>query len=179
MVTCVALLRGINVGGRHTVAMADLRQLCEDLGLDDVRTYVQSGNVVFRTAHPSPEAIGGELTDRLTSQLGVAPTVLVRTAEELATAVAENPFAQEAAADPASVHVAFLATEPSDPAVLTFDAAQYAPERIAGEGRIRYLHLPDGIGRSALATAVSRRSDVEVTVRNWRTVTRLHELARG
>ena len=174
MVTCVALLRGINVGGRSKVRMADLRQVCAELGLGDVRTHVQSGNVVFTTDARAPERVGPALTLRMEDELGVAPTVVVRTAEELARVVAENPFSTEAEVDPTTVHVAFLTAEPTDPSVLEFDPGTYAPERIAAGDRVRYLLLPAGIGRSRLATDLARRrTDVEMTVRNWRTVSRL------
>lgn len=180
MTTCIALLRGINVGGRNKVAMADLRAVCEALGHDDVRTYVQSGNVVFATDNDDLTAVGTQLRARLGSELDVTPTVMVRTADELAAVVADNPFAEHAEDDPTKVHAAFLSEEPADPELLEFDPDSYVPEAIAVGDRVRYLHLPGGIGRSKLADDLARRrTGVEVTVRNWRTVTRLLEMARG
>jgi len=180
MATCIALLRGINVGGRNRLAMADLRELCEQLGYRDVQTHVQSGNVVFTTDRDDLELIGAELTEQLRYQLGVAPTVLVRTRDEFATVIADNPFTAEAQADPTKVHVALLSAEPDDPATLEFDPQTYAPERIAAGDRVRYLHVPGGFGRSKLAADLAkRRTGVEVTVRNWNTVTRLLEMAGG
>jgi uncharacterized protein (DUF1697 family) len=174
MVRCVALMRGINVGGHNRVAMADLRALCEDLGHRDVATYVQSGNVVLTTDRDDLVAVGTELTGRMRSDLGIAPTVMVRAADDLAAVAAANPFPAEAAADPSTVHAAFLSAEPEDPSTLSFDAADYAPERIEPGDRVRYLLLPKGIGRSQLATDLARRrSEVDITVRNWRTVTKL------
>ena len=174
----IAFLRGINVGGRNKVAMADLRRLCEELGLRDVRTYVQSGNVVFDTDGPAPELVAPALRRRIEDELGVAAAVVVRTAGELAQVVAENPFTPAAEAEPTSVHVAFLSAEPVDPSVLEVDPEEYAPERVAPGDRVRYLLLPGGIGRSRLATDLARRrTGVEMTVRNWRTVTRLLEMA--
>lgn len=179
MVTFIALLRGINVGGRNKVAMADLRHLCEDLGHRDVRAYVQSGNVVFATDRLDAEAVGTELTHRMTADLGVAPAVVVRSVEELAAVVAANPFEEEAGTDPTKVHAAFLSAEPSEPEVFDFDPEVYAPERCAAGDRVRYLLLPDGIGRSRLATDLAKRpAGVQVTVRNWRTVTKLLAMAR-
>jgi uncharacterized protein (DUF1697 family) len=177
---CIALLRGINVGGHNKVAMADLRRLCEDLGHRDVATYVQSGNVVLSTDRDDLAAIGAELTERMRTELDVAPTVMVRSLQDLEAVAAANPFLEAAAEDPTTVHAAFLSAEPSDPTTLAFDADTYAPERIAAGDRIRYLFLPEGMGKSQLATVLSRRrTDVEVTVRNWRTVTKLLDLARG
>ncbi|MEX0868943.1 MAG: DUF1697 domain-containing protein [Nitriliruptoraceae bacterium] len=175
---CIALLRGINVGGRNKVAMADLRRLCECLGHGEVRTHGQSGNVVFTTDRADTDTLGAEMTARIDDDLGVAPTVVVLSADQLAAVVAGNPFADAAAADPTKVHAAFLSARPSDPSVFDFDPATYAPEEARAGERVLYLHLPGGMGRSQLAADLARRrSDVEVTVRNWRTVTRLHAMA--
>lgn len=175
--TYVALLRGINVGGHTKLAMADLRRLLEDLGHDEVRTYIQSGNVVFTSDRTDPDALGAQLRERLQAELGVSPTVLIRTREQLAAIAAENPYTEQAAADPTKVHVGFLSSEPDDPSVFAFDADVYAPEELMlGEGVV-YLHLPHGMGRSRLAADLGkRRSGVEVTVRNWRTVVKLLEM---
>lgn len=174
MGTYVALLRGINVGGRNKVRMAELRSLCEGLGHHHVRTYVQSGNVVFASDQRDPEAIATGLREGMRTGLGVDPTVTVRDANELAAIVAANPFAEAAEADPTKVHVAFLAAEPAEPAELEFDPDVYAPEAIAVGERVRYLHLPRGMGRSRLAEELSRRRvGTRITVRNWRTVTAL------
>ncbi len=180
MGTHIALLRGINLGGHNRVAMSDLRQLCVDAGFADVRTYVQSGNVVFTSTRDDPGAISHDLSARLRTDLGVAAAVVVRTVEEFAAVVAGNPFQQPAAADPTTVHAAFLSAEPNDPSSLTFNPDTYVPERLVAGDRVRYLLLPNGIGRSKLAPALLRRAgDIAVTVRNWRTVTELLRIARG
>ena len=180
MATCIALLRGINVGGRNRLAMADLRELCTQLGFGDVQTYVQSGNVVFTTDRDDLATIATELTEQLEYQLGVEPTVMIRTRDEFASVVANNPFVAEADADPTKVHAALLSAEPDDPTTLEFDPEAYAPEVIASGDRVRYLHVPSGLGRSRLATDLTkRRTGVEITVRNWRTVTNLLEMAEG
>lgn len=179
MTVYVALLRGINVGGHNRVAMADLRRLLEQLGHADVRTYIQSGNAVFTGDRRDTDALGRDLRAAMSDELGVSPTVIVRTAEELAAVADANPYAAEAAADPTTVHVAFLSAEPADPSTFAFDADAYAPEGLCVGDRVRYLHLPDGMGRSRLAVDLGkRRSDVEVTVRNWRTVEKLREMTR-
>lgn len=177
--TYIALLRGINVGGHNRLAMADLRGVLEELGHEDVRTYVQSGNAVFTSGRTDPDAIGTELTRRLAADLDVAPAVMVRTAEELATIVDGNPFAEQARQEPTTVHAGFLASRPTEPSSLDVHAEQYAPEQFALADRVVYLHLPDGMGRSRLAVDLGRRlSDVGMTVRNWRTVTRLLDMTR-
>jgi uncharacterized protein (DUF1697 family) len=178
MTTYVALLRGINVGGRNRLAMADLRRLLAELGHGVPRTYVQSGNAVFASDRSDVEEIAGELAARIAAELDVRPAVVLRTAEELRAVAEANPYADEAAADPTSVHVAFLSAVPVDPATFAFDADDYAPEELTVADRELYLHLPGGIGRSRLATDLARRhADVEMTMRNWRTVTKLLDLA--
>lgn len=176
--TYIALLRGINVGGHARLAMADLRGTMEALGHTDVATYLQSGNAVFTSEGTDPDALGTELTERLSADLGLAPTVMIRTAPELVAVAEANPYREQARADPTRVHVGFLSAEPDDPATLSFDLEGYAPEELVHDGRTVYLHLPNGIGRSRLAADLTKRArDVEVTMRNWRTVARLVEMA--
>ena len=180
MVTYVALLRGINVGGRNKVAMAGLRALLTELGHVQPRTYLQSGNAVFASDRTDADALAAELQGRIAARLGVSPAVLLRTAQELAEVVAANPYAEAAAADPTKVFAAFLSAEPSDPEALAFDVEAYAPEQLAVGQRVRYLHLPAGLGRSRLAEDLARRRrDVDVTIRNWRTVTTLADMVAG
>jgi uncharacterized protein (DUF1697 family) len=175
--TYVALLRGINVGGRNRLAMADLRALLLDLDCRDPRTYVQSGNAVFTSDRDDAAGLAAAIEARIAVALDLRPAVLLRTSEELSGIVAANPYAEAAAADPTRVHVAFLSAEPDDPATLTFDAEEFAPDAVSAGDRVRYLHLPGGMSRSRLAEALSRRrGDVQVTVRNWRTVTALLDM---
>ena len=174
MDTYVALLRGVNVGGRNKIPMAVLRELCEDVGWRDVRTYVQSGNVVFTADLDHRNGPGERLTRRIEESLGFAPRVMVLDARQLTAVADANPFAEEASADPTKVHVAFA--EHDVAAAATLDADGYLPERLALGDRVVYLHLPAGMGRSRLAIDLGRL-DVELTVRNWRTVTSLIALA--
>lgn len=177
MTTCIALLRGINVGGHHRLRMPDLQRLCTGLGLRDVRTYIQSGNVVFTARGEDLDETARAIEQQLVEQFDIVTPVIARTAEEFEPVVEGNPFAAQANADPTRVHVAFLSAEPADPATLTFAAKRFAPERIEAADRTRYLLLPDGIGRSRLVTELmARPSGVQITVRNWRTVMRLHAM---
>lgn len=180
MTVYIALLRGINVGGRNRLAMADLRGLLADLGHREPRTYLQSGNAVFTSDRQDSDALAAELAARISSDLGVSPAVIVRTAGYLADVASANPYADAAAADPTRVHVAFLSAEPEDPEAFSFDAEQYSPEEMARGDRVLYLHLPGGLGRSRLAEQVSKpRSDLVVTLRNWRTVARLRDMGHA
>lgn len=166
------MLRGINVGGRTKVAMADLRAVLESLGFDGVATYIQSGNVVFgSTKAVKPAAI----EERIAAELGVEPTVLVRTADELAAVVAGNPFLV-GKVDLATLHVTFLAEKPT--ATVEVPAGQ--PDELAVVGREVYLRCPNGYGRTKLNnTFLEKRLGVPATTRNWKTVTTLAEMAAG
>jgi uncharacterized protein (DUF1697 family) len=171
----IALLRGVNVGGSRKVPMADVRAAFEAAGATQVRSYVQSGNVVFSrrgTEAPVQRAIETALHERF----GIPIDVVLRTRGELATVVARHPFASRAPA-PTQVHVAFCAGRQPSGVLDDLDLRSFLPEAAVLAGRECYLYLPDGIGRSRLASAVDRRLAPPITVRNWRTVTTLHELA--
>jgi uncharacterized protein (DUF1697 family) len=176
MATYVAMLRGINVGGRAKVAMAELRQLFADLGHTDVQTYIQSGNVVFAT-RAARERVAVDLEQRIGADLGVDVTVVLRTAQDLARIVAKNPFVGRGA-DPSTLHVTFLAGAAGSGAAGRLDAPDAGPDELIVAGRDVYLHCPNGYGRTKLNnTFIERRLGARATTRNWRTVTKLLELA--
>lgn len=178
----VALLRGINVGGRKTVPMADLRSLCADLGWRDVRTYIQSGNVVFHAdADPRPEELEAELEATLEAAIqrsfGFPVTVLVRGTGDWARYVAGNPFPEASRDEPSLVMLA-LSRAPAAPGVL-----DVLRERAVGRERVElvddalWIHYAGGAGRSKLSPGLlDRLLGSPVTTRNWRTVLRLQEL---
>ncbi|KAA5834321.1 DUF1697 domain-containing protein [Saccharopolyspora hirsuta] len=174
MLTCVALLRAVNLGSRDSLAMADLRAVVDAVGGRGVRTYLRSGNVVFSTARDDPRVVAREVRERLVAELGLDTPVVVRTAAEMAAVAGGHPFdGQED--DPAKLHVAFLAAEPVSELVLPAGS----PEGAVVRGREVYLHYPDGAGRSKVTAAYLQRClGVELTARNWRTVTALAEMAR-
>lgn len=173
----IALLRGVNVGGSKKVPMARLRELLSDLGHDDVRTYVQSGNVVFGAGEASAERIAGEIERAIEGEFGFGVRITMRTHEELAAVVAANPF-PDAVAEPKTLHVLFLAAAVAADRLDDVHRAAFEPELFELRERELYLWLPDGIGRSALAARLTeRRLGVEATARNWRTVRTLLELA--
>jgi uncharacterized protein (DUF1697 family) len=178
MARCVALLRGINLGSRNKIAMGDLRAAFEALGAQDVQTYVQSGNVVFDPgAGTRPTAAA--LEERVAQDVGVRAPVLLRSAAELAEIVAENPFLARGA-DPAALHVTFLAEAPAAELVEALDPQVGAPDELAVRSREVYVHCPGGYGRTKLTNAfLERRLRVVATTRNWRTVTALRDLADG
>jgi uncharacterized protein (DUF1697 family) len=174
--TYVVLLRGVNVGGARPLPMAGLRDALTAAGHRDVRTYVQSGNVVL-SSRASAASVTTTVHREIADVFGLDVPVVVRTAAELADVAAHNPF-HRAGADPGrQLHVAFLAARPADRAVETLDPHRAAPEELHVRGREIYLWCPDGLGRSKVLTGVERALDTAITVRNWRTVTELLRLA--
>ncbi|HET9143037.1 DUF1697 domain-containing protein [Actinophytocola sp.] len=173
MTRYVALLRGINVGGRNRVPMAALRTTCESLGCTEVATYIQSGNVVL-TSPLGAKKLGAELAKAIAEQIGVAPAVMIRTHAQLAAVLSGNPFPE---ADPAHLHVAFLAHPPTGEQVKALDRLEYPPEELAVRGAEVYFRLPNGIGRAKLPEQAGRRLKIEATVRNWRTVRTMTEMS--
>jgi uncharacterized protein (DUF1697 family) len=171
----VALLRGINVGRAKRVAMAELRALVEDLGYGDVRTLLNSGNVVFTTPGKAPGGAAARIEQALAGRLGVSSRVTVLSAAELAAAVAGNPLL--AVADhPSRLFVAFLA-DPADRRRLEPLVKQdWTPEALALGPRVAYLWCPAGQIESPLAEQVNRALGDAVTTRNWATVTKLLDL---
>ncbi|MGQ0632820.1 MAG: DUF1697 domain-containing protein [Sporichthyaceae bacterium] len=182
----VALLRGVNVGGASKVAMADVRAVTESCGFRHVRSYVQSGNLIFAAQAPAtPRSVEQRLAQALAEQTSVAPAVLVRTHAELQAVVAANPFADRGAG-PTQLHVVFLAQRLTA-AAMSLDADEFTPEEFSIAGREIYLHLPGGAGRSKLAVALTKGLTragggdraASGTMRNWRTVTTLLEMAEA
>ena len=168
----IALLRGINVGGRGKLPMAELRDILTALGARDATTYIQSGNAVFRGRLAAIQIAGA-----IEAAHGFQPQVVVLTRDALNAAIAANPF-RCAEATPKALHFFFLAA-PAAPDAGALDALRAADEDWRLLGRVFYLHAPSGIGRSKLAERAERLLGVAVTARNWNTVARLADLASG
>jgi uncharacterized protein (DUF1697 family) len=176
MKTYIALFRGINVGGSHLLPMRDLTLVLEKNGCVDVQTYIQSGNVIFRSAMSDASRLAQQLAGAVFRSHGFEPRVLVLTRTELEGAVAGNPF-REAEETPKSLHLFFLVDRPKRPDLKSLEALLAKTERFALKGRVFYLHTPDGFGISKLAQRAERLLGVEATARNWRTVRTLLEMA--
>jgi uncharacterized protein (DUF1697 family) len=171
----VALIRGINLGSQKRVAMADLRGLFEDLGAKDVATYLQSGNVVFKSSDGA-EKLTRAIERRIRRDLRLSVTVLVLTRPQLTKVLGGNPFAK-AKKEPAKLHVTFLAKKPPRAKVSKLDPKLGKPDEFRVVGRQIYLHCPNGYGKSKLTNAYfEKQLDVAATTRNWKTVTKLGEL---
>jgi uncharacterized protein (DUF1697 family) len=178
MARLVVLLRGINVGGAKRVTMADLRALLEDLGYDDVRTHLQSGNAVIAT-DASPAAAEAAIAAAIADRLGLEVAVLARTGVELARIIAADRLG-DVAADPAKRMVIFLPGAASTAAVRALQREDLGDERLEAAGREVYAWCPGGIGRSPLMAALAKTDIGRTgTARNWKTVTRLAEMAGG
>jgi uncharacterized protein (DUF1697 family) len=173
MFTHIALLRGINVGGRARLPMAELRGIATGLGFTDVATYIQSGNLIL-SAPATGEEVAERLHEAIATATGLEVAVTTRTRYEWGHMIAANPF-PVGTDDGKKLHVIFMARPPGD-AYASVDPESYAPERYAVVGREVYLWLPNGIGRSKLAAAISRSGEPG-TARNWNTVLRVAELA--
>jgi len=175
MTRWIALLRGINVGGKNILPMAELRNDLESLKLENVRTYIQSGNVIFdsktKTATSLTEQIGG----RIEKQHGFRPHLLIFDRKTLQAAIKSNPF-PKAVADPKTLHFFFLDEPATDPDIEALDSAKTPTENYKLTDRVFYLHAPDGIGRSKLAANAERYLGVVTTARNYRTVDKLFSM---
>lgn len=172
----IALFRGINVGGRNILPMKGLRHLLAQLGLDDVRTYIQSGNVLFRSADLDTDKLQLSITAAVDETYGFAPNVLILPANFLIDAAASNPFSVSEE-DYRSMHFFFLSDEASEPDLGRLDELKSATERYVLQGRVFYLHAPDGIGRSKLASNVESVLGIPITGRNLRTVSKILTIA--
>jgi uncharacterized protein (DUF1697 family) len=171
--TYVALLRGVNVGGRHRVPMDALRERFELLGCHAVRTHIQSGNVVFeRAVAPDVAAIERDLS----SAFDFTVPVILRTASEMGTIAGRDPFP---GVERSKLHVAFLGATPQPDGVAACDPEAFAPERFAFAGSDLYLYLPAGMASTKLPAYLERRVNVPMTIRNWQTTSTLATLAGG
>ncbi len=176
MTTYIALLRGINVGGANILPMKELASVLECMGLENVHTYIQSGNVVFQSTTTDANQLSQAIRTAVGESHGLAPEVLVLSIDDLHEAIAFCPFTK-GDPDPKTLHLFFLASIPTDPDLDRLDEIRSTSERFQLAGLVFYLHAPEGIGRSKLAANVERAIGVTGTGRNWRTVTKLMSMA--
>jgi len=179
MSTNVALLRGINLGGKNPLPMADLAQMFVDAGCADVQTYIQSGNVIFKASQSKLEKLPGLITKSIAENFGFKIPVMLRTAEQLGETIENNPFLKAGAAEE-MLHVYFLAGVPDARNAAGLDPARSLPDAFFVRGRDIYVQLPNGMGRTKLSNAYfdSKLATIS-TARNWRTVLKLFELMQA
>ncbi len=177
MQTWIALLRGINVGGKNLLPMKNLVALLEELGCSQVKTYIQSGNAVFRSEEQDASLLSNTISGKIKSHHGFQPQVILLTLKEVEKAIAANPF-PEAEDEPKTLHLFFLAAPPDDPDLEGLEELRAESERFELTKNVFYLHAPKGIGRSKLAANAERLIGVPVTARNWRSIQKIVEMAR-
>jgi uncharacterized protein (DUF1697 family) len=173
--TFIALLRAVNVGNRK-VAMGELRDLCQDAGLADVRTYVNSGNLVF-TATGKPERLEKRIEAALEKHCGFTVEVMVRSAAEWSSYVRANPFPDLAVKHPNLVMLVVPKQPLGSEAVAALRERAVGEERVEAVGEVVWIYFAQGAGRSKLAAAKPGR--IPITTRNWRTVLKLEEMAKS
>jgi uncharacterized protein (DUF1697 family) len=179
MTIYIAMLRGINVSGHKVIKMDRLRASFEALGLRNVATYVQSGNVVFEAGKESAASLGANIGKRILSDFGFPVPVFLRTADELERIVRDNPFLKQAAVDDSKLHVTFLSAAAPPSAGKDLAVLAVKPEQFHIHGHEIYLCCPNGYGRTRLSnTAIEKKLGVEATTRNWKTANALLAMAR-
>lgn len=174
----ISLLRGVNIGGHHKIGMDALKALYESLDLGNVRTWGQSGNVLFTTSGRNLGRIAQRIEDGIERQSGFRSNVILRTTSELREVIRRNPFATRPGIDPSHLIVTFLASDPGQDARDKVLAIHLDPEELVFGAREHYIHFPNGVGRSKLPTAaIERALGTPGTGRNWNSVTKMLELA--
>lgn len=175
--TYLALLRGVNVGGKNCLPMRDLAEMFVKAGCSDVQTYIQSGNVLFRGSRATAESVPVRISEQIAKRFGFRIPVVLRTAEQLGAAVRDNPLSR---IPPEMLYLYFLAGQPDAARVSQLDPNRSTPDTFIVRGHEIYLHLPNGAGRTKLTNAYfDAKLAVISTARNWRTVLKLLELMGG
>jgi uncharacterized protein (DUF1697 family) len=176
----ISMLRGVNVGGHNKIKMEALRALYESLKLRDAQTYVQSGNVIFRTDELDIARLAKRIEDGIERKFGLRPDVILRTAAEMREVIAKNPFAKRRGIAPGKLLVSFLASDPGDEGREMVRQMKCDPEEMRIEGREIYIYFPNGAGRSKLNWAgLGKMLKTQGTGRNWNSVTKMLEMAEG
>lgn len=175
----VSLLRGINLGPHKRMKMEKLRQSVEALGFSPVRTYIQSGNVVFRSSSRlAAETVSRRIEERIVEDFGFSAAVISRTRAEMENIVATNPFLKDPGCDLLKLHVILLSESPAPPVLKELEGLTRPPELSCCLGREIYLYLPQGVGRSSLANnPVVRKWLTQSTMRNWAGICTLARMA--
>ena len=174
----VSMLRGVNVVGRNKIKMEELRALYASLKFEDPRTFIQSGNVIFRTKAKNSPALAKKIQDAIGRKFGFRPEVILRTTSELRSAITATPFASSRNLEPGKVLVTFLSGDPGPSAQATLRGLTGYPEDIHLKGRELYVYFPDGVGQATLPwSKVEKLTQTTGTARNWNSVTKLLAMA--
>jgi uncharacterized protein (DUF1697 family) len=180
MKVIVSLLRGVNLGGHHKIKMEELRALYATLGLRNVQSYVQSGNLVFRTDERNLSPLAKRIEQAIEKKYGFHADVILRTTADLRDVIARNPFAKRREIEPSKLLVTFLTQLPPKELCAQILAVKPDLEEIHLDGRELYVYFPGGLGRSKLfSTLFGKVLKKEGTGRNWNTVTQLLKMAEA
>ena len=178
MAVVISLLRGVNVGGHNKIKVEVLRALYESLKLRDPQSYIQSGNVVFRTKERDLAKLTRRIENGIERNFGFRPAVILRTSSELRDVIARNPFATRRGIDPRKLVVTFLAGDPGPQARDQVLGIKTEPEELRADGREVYIYFPNGMARPKLSwAAIEKKLKISGTGRNWNSVTKLLEIA--
>lgn len=178
-VVIIAMLRGVNLGSHKRIKMDALCAICKSLKLEDPRTYVQSGNVIFKAKEPDVDALAGKIQKAIERKAGFSCDVILRTPEEFRYVIAANPFLKRSDIHPSKLLVTFLAAKPAKEAHATLiDLNAKHPEEVHLIGRELYIYFPNGAGKTKLPwSSVEKLLKVTGTARNWNSVTKMLEMA--
>lgn len=178
MAILISMLRGVNLGAHNRIKMDALRAVYTSLKLEDPRTYVQSGNVIFRTKEKSSAQLAKKIQSAIQKKCGCSPDVILRTTDELRKAIAASPFAGRPNLEPSKILVSFLDAEPPREAAGAFKKFKDYPEEVHLQGRELYIYFPNGAGKTKLPwSAVEKLLKVSGTARNWNSVTNMLRMA--
>ena len=174
----ISLLRGINVRGQRRIRMEELRALYESLNFNNVRTYIQSGNVVFDIHDSSISGLTNTIETAIEQTFGFSVTTLIRTKKEFYNLIESNPFLDECNGDITKLHVTFLSDTPSSSSVIEIKEVDYGSDQLFISGKEIHLYCPNGYGRTKLSNSFfERKLGMSATTRNWKTVTTLFDLS--
>ena len=174
----ISMLRGVNLGSHNRINMGSLRALYESLELGDPRTYLQSGNVIFRSKQKMSPALAKKIQNAIEREFGCRPEVILRTTDELRKAIAVSPFPANRGLEPGKILVTFLNAQPGPEAQAALLKFKNHPEEVHMKGRELYIYFPNGAGRSNLPwSSVEKLLKTQGTARNWNSVTNMLAIA--
>lgn len=180
MNTYISLLRGINVNGQKLIKMDALKKACTEIGLENVRTYIQSGNLIFESPSENSISISESISRKIHEDFGFDVPVITITKKELEQVIAANPFSKKSSMDSTFFHVAFLSEAPSSQSIESLQEIEVKADEFAFIGKAMYLYCPDGYSNSRLTNGfLEARLKVTATTRNWKTTNELFRIVSG
>ncbi len=180
MPVLISMLRAVNVGGHSKIKMDALRALYTSLKFDNPQTYLQSGNVIFKTSESKLDVVAKRIQSAIEKKFACRTEIILRTTAELRSVVAKNPFSKRPNIEPSKLLIAFLASDPGDAARKILQEQKFSPEELHVAGRELYIYFPDGMGKSKLPwPRIYKILNTPGTGRNWTSVTKMLEMAEN